>query len=184
MSQAGRHKPKIDPALVTAQFVGGLLLYDAETGLFTWRVNRGGTALAGTQAGSPDAGGYILIRIGNRNFKAHRLAILCMTGEWPVADVDHVNGVTSDNRRANLRDVTHSQNLSNCGLHGHNTSGSCGVSWREDKKKWRAFIQQNAHHRHLGYFATKSEAEAARARAAVEYVGGPVRSINIGEQQS
>lgn len=85
--------------------------------------------------------------------------------------VDHRNGDTLDNRRANLRCATQSQNLHNAPPNKASTSGVKGVGWVKAKKKWRARIKVQQRRHSLGYFDTKEEAAAAYARAAGEMVG-------------
>lgn len=49
-------------------------------------------------------------------------------------EIDHINGDTLDNRKENLRIVTHQHNMMNQRvLPSNNTSGTIGVTW--DKKK-------------------------------------------------
>jgi hypothetical protein len=86
-----------------------LLNYAPSTGIFTWNVSRG-RATAGAQAGSEDYSGYVLIRVDKILYKAHRLAVLYMTGKWPECQVDHINGVEGDNRWSNLRECTVKEN--------------------------------------------------------------------------
>jgi hypothetical protein len=171
-------KPKIDPSTVTAVMVRQLLDYDPMTGVFRWREWRGGTALAGSVAGSRDKGGYILLRIGNRNFKAHRIAWLHVHGAWPLNDLDHINGRTDDNRIDNLRDVTRSQNLLNAKLAATNTSGATGVYFDKRRRKWTAQIQINGRGRHIGRFARREDAEAARLAVATREAGGKIRAAD------
>lgn len=80
-----------------AELLRSLLDYDPLTGLFTWRSNRSNVK-AGTIAGCFDASGYWQITVLNRSRKAHRLAHLYMTGNWPTLHIDHINQVRHDNR--------------------------------------------------------------------------------------
>lgn len=91
-----------------------LLDYNAETGIFTWKVNKG-RVKAGSVAGTDNGDGYRRIGIDGNYHLEHRLAFLFMTGEMPKAgmDVDHRNGIKDDNRFSNLRVVTKSVNLQN-----------------------------------------------------------------------
>jgi len=57
--------------------------------------------------------GYTQITVDYRNYTAHRLAWLWMTGAWPKIDIDHRNGVRCDTRWSNLREATRSQNGQN-----------------------------------------------------------------------
>ncbi len=89
--------------------------------------------------------------------------------------VDHVNGDKLDNRRANLRIVTPSRNQVNRkNLNRNNTSGMRGISYQprlSPSKPWRAQITVNRQNHHLGLFATKDEAAAARRQAELELYG-------------
>ena len=99
---------------LTAEWLRAVLDYDPKTGLFHWRIDRGGRkARIGALAGSFDATGYIQIMIDGKNYKAHRLAWLYVTGNWPIGDIDHLNGERANNRWSNLREATKSINQQN-----------------------------------------------------------------------
>jgi hypothetical protein len=83
------------------------------------------------------------------------------------ARCDHVNGDGLDNRRANLREATHGQNMANRRPQGPSYKG---ITRRSDGR-WQAQIQAARVHRHLGYFATPEAAAAAYDAAAVELFG-------------
>lgn len=91
------------------------------------------------------------------------------------AHIDHINGDKLDNRRDNLRVVTASVNGANRHqLNKNNTSGVRGVSYAPNfsiSKPWRAQIMANRKARHLGLFATKEEAVAARKAAELANYG-------------
>lgn len=76
-----------------------------------------------------------------------------------------------DNRKCNLQIKTRSQNMMNQTLSTKNTSGTTGVSWREDQQRWRAYIQLDGKHIHLGNFINKEDAIAARKAAEIKYFG-------------
>jgi len=86
--------------------------------------------------------------------------------------VDHINHDGMDNRSANLRKATHSQNMCNRKKFSCASSSKYkGVSWHKGKRKWEATIGLKGRNIHLGRF--KSEIEAAKAydAAAREYHG-------------
>ncbi len=83
--------------------------------------------------------------------------------------VDHKNRNGLDNRRANLRIATPSQNNANSKIPINNTSGFKGVAFR--KKKWEAYIMVNQKKIHLGRFLAKELAAAARSKAGQDYFG-------------
>jgi len=149
-------------SLLTAMRLRSLIRYDPETGLFTNLVTRGSRAIAGAIAGSPDADGYLQIKIDGENLKAHRLAFLYMTGEWPVDLVDHRNGVVSDNRWDNLRNatpITNSQNKHKA--YSSNELGILGVSYDKARCKYIAQLAIEGRQTNLGRFDTAAAAEAA-----------------------
>ena len=75
--------------------------------------------------------------------------------------VDHINRDRGDNRRANLRFVTFSQNSQNRNVNKNSVSGFRGVSYHIHDRKWLA----RCHGKHLGNYDTAEEA-AAVAKAA------------------
>lgn len=80
----------------------------------------------------------------------------------PIPDdleVDHINGDGLDNRRRNLRLVTHKQNQNNQKLRQEGSSKYRYVSYRADMDKWIVYIFHDGKTRNIGAF--KSEEEAA-----------------------
>lgn len=150
---------------LTQQRLQELLEYSAETGEFTNRFRSGGRP-SGSVAGSARKDGYVKIRIDSRAYYAHRLAWLYVTGSFPVGDIDHLDGDRSNNRFANLRDVSRAENNRNHGMRPDNTSGFPGVSFRKSEQRWQAQIQADGKRQHLGLYATPEEAHAAYSRAA------------------
>lgn len=70
--------------------------------------------------------------------------------------VDHINQNKLDNRKCNLRFVTHSQNHANQIKQKNNTSGFRGVSW--NKGKWEVRIKYFGKTLHFGMFNNKIDA--------------------------
>jgi hypothetical protein len=85
--------------------------------------------------------------------------------------VDHVNGDKLDNRRANLRTATQSQNLMNRGRSPRNTSGYKGVTWHKGSRRWMAQIKVRGRSKCLGYFEDPAVAHAAYTKAAAREHG-------------
>lgn len=148
-----------------------LLHYDRKTGVFTNRVWRGGTARAGTPAGSLNTKGYVQIYVDGANYYGHRLAWLYVHGRWPYA-LDHKPGYGKHETRLKaLRECGYVQNGGNRGLNKNNTSGFKGVSWDAARQKWKAQIGAGVTHQSLGRFDTPEEAHAAYCKAADKYYG-------------
>jgi hypothetical protein len=85
--------------------------------------------------------------------------------------VDHINGNGLDNRRANLREAEHRQNLMNQRRPRHNTSGFKGVTLNKRTGKWEAQILPQGRHIRLGSFEDPEEAARAYDAAALLHFG-------------
>jgi len=148
-----------DPALSQAE-VKARFDYDPHTGVFTCR-------LTGKPIGRPTAAGYLSTTLVGRTILLHRLAYFYMYGQWPVDQIDHVNGVKDDNRIINIRPASASQNGSNRGLSARNTSGYKGVYWDKAQSCWRACIKVDGRQQNIGgRFLTAAQASQAYIRAA------------------
>jgi hypothetical protein len=88
----------------------------------------------------------------------------------PGQQIDHINGDKLDNRRANLRICTNSQNGRNRPAPTTNTSGFKGVSWNKKRGLWLAKIH-DGEYRWLGCFALKEDAAQAYDEAARDHFG-------------
>jgi hypothetical protein len=108
------------------------------------------------------------ITIKQKHFKAHRLAWLYMTGNWPTKEIDHIDGCPFNNTWINLREVTRKQNMENLSLNKTNTSGHRGVSWHKQTKKWKACVTHNYTSVYIGLFNTAEEAAQAAAAKRAE----------------
>lgn len=140
-----------------------ILEYSPETGVFTRLVDFASNARKGLPTGNIQSSGYVQISIKSRWYVAHRLAWFWMTGEWPPAEIDHINRIRSDNRWANLRPATRSQNMMNKG-HRRKTDLPRGV-WKTGNR-YQAQIRLDGKFTHIGMFGTADEAHAAWRAAA------------------
>ena len=145
---------------ITQEGLKEFLSYAPDTGLFVWRVTKGNKSI-NSAAGTIVRGGYIRIGLNGKYYMAHRLAWLYVYGEFPTQYLDHINGVTNDNRIENLREATNQENQYNQGVCKANKSGYKGVSWRKGNKKWVASGYANSKSIFLGYFNTPEEASEA-----------------------
>lgn len=99
-------------------------------------------------------------------FYFHRWVLGCT-----ILDVEHINGNSLDNRRCNLRIVPRGANKRNLNdkLTISNISGTRGIAWKPDSKKWHARIMVDYKAIHLGLFDSKEAAIRARVKAEKEY---------------
>jgi hypothetical protein len=159
-----------------------LLRYDPETGLLMWlfrprsmfdrddTFGMWNTRFAGKPAFTAiNNGGYHTGRIHKISYKAHRVVWALHHGAWPKDQIDHINGVRTDNRIINLRGVVQAENKKNQKVHDTNISGHTGVRWFTQKSKWEAYINVNRKKVYLGLFDTLRDAVAARAAANIHY---------------
>ena len=160
-----------------------LLRYEPETGKLFWRERSVDWFLDGQRTGqgicdrwnnryagkeaftSKTKSGYAQGSVCDVPCYAHRI-IWTMVHGIVDGEIDHINGVKDDNRLANLRVVTISENMRNrAASRSHNTSGVLGVSWHAKYEKWRATAFIDGKHKHLGYFDNIDDAAAARKAA-------------------
>jgi hypothetical protein len=131
--------------------------YSPETGVFTAKVSAGKRA-AGAALGYADANGYVKLSFNGKWVMAHRLAWTLCNGSWPRNEIDHINGNPSDNRIANLREATRSQNAMN-------TRRGNGLCWRPSRNKWQVLIKADGKSHFIGMLADRAKAEIAAADA-------------------
>lgn len=139
--------------------------YDPETGYITRKVSYGNA-----RAGQVFRDAHSITVLGVF-VRPGRLAWALHNGAWPPDNmiVDHINTIKADNRIANLRLATDTQNQQNKSGYG---SYPKGVTWRDRLiKPWQAKIRVNGIRLHLGSFETMEEAAEAYRKAAAEHHG-------------
>ncbi|OJH45189.1 HNH endonuclease signature motif containing protein [Paracoccus sp. SM22M-07] len=155
------------------------LSYDAETGKFTWLAHSGD--LTPNQqtwnkcwAGKPaftytSKSGYHSGNFDGKLLYAHRVAWAIVYGCWPEADIDHINGVRSDNRIINLRDVSRTENLKNKRAKPGTSTGHTGVTFYRRDQVYVAQARSGGKNHYLGRFKRLDDAIAARAEANIKF---------------
>ena len=107
-------------------------------------------------------------RISGRVVKLHmHREILKRMGFTSFQETDHKNRDRLDNRRANLRPATSSQNKANRA----SQKQFKGVFWDGSRKCWQSQITSNYRKYHLGYFDSAIKAALAYNQAAKKYFG-------------
>jgi hypothetical protein len=93
----------------------------------------------------------------NRTIQLHQLILPAPKG----LEVDHINRNGLDNRRSNLRIVTHQQNQNNQPKRAYASSKYFGVSICRERNSWQAGCNFNGKRKNLGQFKTEIEAAVA-----------------------
>jgi hypothetical protein len=147
-------------AILTVDYLRECLEYFPDTGKFTWKTRPiehfknerdmkiWNTRYAGKEALTALSHGYKngSISRGGKKFavKAHRVGWALVHGEWPDEQIDHIDGVKTDNRLDKLRPASNKINGRNQPMSSKNTSGVVGVA-RYNRKSgcWVAHINDN-----------------------------------------
>src|SRR5215472_12744419 len=101
-----------ESAMPEPEKLKSILEYDPETGLFRYK-QLTNPRRRGWFSGTRAVNGYMVITIEYKQYLAHRLAWLCIYGELPKGELDHINNNRSDNRISNLRMATRGQQSAN-----------------------------------------------------------------------
>lgn len=155
---------------ITQEYLKEILDYNPVSGEFHWKVKYSRKNNQGQLAGVLQSG-YIKINIKGVFIGAHRLAWIYETGSWPKHMIDHIDCDRSNNRFANLREATKSQNMLNRGPQRNNTSGLKGVSFSKRSGLWIAQLQVKNKNYHFGYHKTKEQAAEAFKEGYEKYAG-------------
>ena len=157
--------------LLECNFGTGELIWKNRDRLFFGRTDRWrawNKHFPGKSALTAMRNGYRVGAIFNHSYSAHRVIFAMYHGRWPANQVDHINGIRTDNRIVNLRDATRAENTRNSARYSTNTSGVAGVTWNKRAKKWKAQIVISGKQSYLGYFSNLEDARRARKDAEAE----------------
>jgi len=134
--------------------------YEPDTGsLYS---SRTGKRVGGKQ------GNYLMAWVStHKRIFVHRIAWALTHSYWPD-EIDHINGVTTDNRIINLRVATRKLQSQNTEISSNNTTGVIGVCPCKQTGRFKAVIVEDGKQRWLGRFDTIDEAAKVRRAAEIE----------------
>jgi len=159
-------RPKKEKIPLSQTRLHELFDYNSTTGEFFSKTARASCVKIGERAGGINSNkGYWEICIDGKKYAAHRLAFLYTHGYLPK-ELDHKDRNRSNNRIANLRPASRSENAANSKAQRNTRSGRKGVWWHGTG--WQAVIRRKGQRFHLGTFSTPELAHAAymaKARA-------------------
>ena len=158
--------------LPTLEVLHAMFDYEPDTGHLIRKTSRS-QARAGDIAGCLDKqSGYFTVSVQNCNYRSHRIIWKMAHGVEPGQTLDHINRDRTDNRIANLRQVTQKENAENSPRHHErkllstNTSGYRGLShvvdyYRKDgtpKMLWEATVEIDGKRKYIGSSVDKDKA--------------------------
>jgi AP2 domain/HNH endonuclease len=132
------------------------------------------------QSRSDGKGWYACARVpgsgrGGKKVLMHKLLI------QDAARVDHWDGDGLNNRRANLRPCTQSENCANARKQAATSSRFKGVYLDRHRQRWAAEITHQRRKIHLGRFVSEQAAAQAYNLAALELFGEFAKLNEIGD---
>ncbi len=146
---------------ITKEKLHSICTYDKLTGIFIFN-NKNNSIHKSNN-------GYLKFSISGKSYLLHRLAWIYEFGTCPDVQIDHINHIRDDNRIENLRLATHKENGRNQKIRSTNKSGTTGVYFDKQKKKWRAQIMIDGKCLYLGSYYNKSDAISSRKEANKKY---------------
>ena len=150
---------------LSVEMLDSLFHSDSVNGILRWKSRTGPRANPGAIVGSIDSKGKRRVSVFSKTYGVHKIIWAMHYRQWPELQLDHINGNGLDNRIANLRLATPSQNAMNRHLH-KNKQLPKGVSRTTSGKGYSARITLNYRIIQLGEFPTIDEAALAYRTAA------------------
>jgi len=118
----------------------------------------------------------VFTKINKKPMRLHRYILNYYEKDF---EPDHIDGNGLNNKKENLRLITHQQNMMNQRiLPSNNTSGYIGVTRNKSNECWDAQIKINGKHIYLGSYINIEDAILARKNAEIKYFG-IYKSVNF-----
>lgn len=117
--------------------------YNADTGELIWKMRVANCTQIGSVAGWK-AAKYLQVTLDGKHYYTHRIIWKMVYGQiGNTSQIDHINGVHTDNRLCNLRLVDQSTNMKNQTMPKNNSSGIIGVRFHDFSGLWVGYIKSN-----------------------------------------
>ena len=159
-------------SLPSREYLNECLEYHEDTGNLFWKyrprhhfnTNRGynmwNSKNAGNRISGLDGSGYIRFSLDSVKTLAHRAIWKMLHNEEPE-HIDHINGIRCDNRKLNMRALSHGENMKNKATYANNSTTVMGVTKAHNREGYIVRIGT----RYVGYFTNFQEAVTARFKA-------------------
>lgn len=142
--------------------------YDHVTGVITHKDHFHKSKNGKRAISTKSANGYLTGTINGRHVKAHRFAFFWMTGKWP-REIDHFDGVKSNNAWANLREVSSADNQKNRPIPRNCKTGLMGVWFRASRAKPFVASWADGKRKVTKQYATLLDAACARKSMEIKF---------------
>jgi hypothetical protein len=154
---------------LTYERVRFLFKYNPWTGHLIRRVSRNTNSMKGQVIKCQPSRRYTVVTVDMRDYLAHRIIWLYMTGKWPTYQIDHINRIKYDNRWINLREATEHQQHVNIGINRRNKLGIRGITIVRNRFCVQLKIKGQCGY--LGHFENLDDAIEVRKAAEIRYFG-------------
>lgn len=144
--------------VLTKEYLDTLLNYDPITGELSWKIAKSNAIKPGKILQYNKNVGYVLVIIDKKQYLAHQIIWILMTGELPNKIVDHIDNNPQNNKWDNLRLATKGENAYNSKIRVDNTTGVKGVYFCTKYKRYIGQIKKNGI-RYKAHFVSLTEAK-------------------------
>jgi len=158
--------------LITQEQLKELFNYNPETGELIRLVSTSSNNKIGSVAGTRRLDGYRVIRVNKIQYLEHRIIWLYVYGKFPENLIDHIDGNPCNNRIANLRDATNTQNVRSRNIRKAK-SGYRGITEMENGKFRVRLVGK-----HVGIYETLEEAIIVSEKSAKNIFGNFYRDLS------
>jgi hypothetical protein len=147
-------------------------IFEYKDGKLFWKQTKR-VDLIGKEISGVNGDGYIRIKVNGKTKKTHQVIYQMFYGYIPSV-IDHINGIKTDNRIENLREVTRSQNSMNHSIKRHGKQRN--VSWHIRVQKWNVRVMKNYKTVYSAYFEDKELADLVAFEARKKFFKQYARS--------